>query len=516
MADDEARIESKGAAFRAGPPERRTPLRDNLESIVIAIVLVLCMRQMVVEAFRIRHGSMAPTLIGDHKEIRCPNCGWAFNVGLDKVERDRGDVECPNCRFKWSGAGRMEEHGRALSFGWPPWLWNRARTQGGQVLAGTEAANRVPRDAARIFVNKFVYRLRDPRRWEVIVFIYPSYPARCTICDWRGEVEDLNGARCPDCGARELEIEAKNYIKRVVGLPGERVSLRNGDVYVNGSIRRKPAHVQRELWFHVFDSRFMPRREVMPLWEFAGAEQKWLPDPPGGVLEVDARGAGKPLMAEFARPVTDFYPYDGVSFRRGGGIDSTGRNRGGDCRIRARVRLLDGEPGAAVMLAIEDAGRGLVLSLSAGPNPHAVLTEQGVPVRQVALPPWLSKEGTWIGLENYDDRAVASIAGREVLRYEYEGEPSTRRSIRFGARNARLLWQRIVIERDIHYTHDEMHGEGYSYQLGPQEYFVLGDNSPASSDSRRWERPGIPEQNIIGRAVSVFWPVHHMKWLASP
>ncbi|MGD2174575.1 MAG: hypothetical protein PVJ27_04155, partial [Candidatus Brocadiaceae bacterium] len=100
------RTEAEDSAFRSGPPRERTPLRDNLESIALAILLVLCVRQMVVEAFRIRHGSMAPTLLGEHREIRCPNCGWVFYVGKDKVGQD-GEVECPNCRYHWPGASRL-------------------------------------------------------------------------------------------------------------------------------------------------------------------------------------------------------------------------------------------------------------------------------------------------------------------------------------------------------------------------------------------------------------------------
>lgn len=55
----------------------------------------------------------------------------------------------------------------------------------------------------RIFINKFVYRFEPIHRFDIIVFHYPLDPA-------------------------------KSYIKRVVGLPGEWVSIQDGIVYIDG------------------------------------------------------------------------------------------------------------------------------------------------------------------------------------------------------------------------------------------------------------------------------------------
>ena len=55
----------------------------------------------------------------------------------------------------------------------------------------------------RIFINKFVYRFEPIHRFDIVVFHYPLDPS-------------------------------KSYIKRVVGLPGERVSIREGRVYIDG------------------------------------------------------------------------------------------------------------------------------------------------------------------------------------------------------------------------------------------------------------------------------------------
>jgi len=64
-------------------------------------------------------------------------------------------------------------------------------------------------DQERIFINKFVYRFEPIQRGDVVVFWYPVDPS-------------------------------KSFIKRVVGLPGETVEIRQGVVYVNGKSLPEP------------------------------------------------------------------------------------------------------------------------------------------------------------------------------------------------------------------------------------------------------------------------------------
>jgi signal peptidase I len=59
-------------------------------------------------------------------------------------------------------------------------------------------------DQERIFVNRFVYQLKDISRGDVIVFRYPK--------DHR-----------------------KSFIKRVLAVPGDEVEIRKGRVYLNGA-----------------------------------------------------------------------------------------------------------------------------------------------------------------------------------------------------------------------------------------------------------------------------------------
>ncbi len=64
-------------------------------------------------------------------------------------------------------------------------------------------------DQERIFINKFVYRFEPIQRGDVVVFWYPL-------------------------------DRSKSFIKRVIGLPGETVEIRQGVVYVNGKAVAEP------------------------------------------------------------------------------------------------------------------------------------------------------------------------------------------------------------------------------------------------------------------------------------
>ena len=60
-----------------------------------------------------------------------------------------------------------------------------------------------------LFIEKVSYRLHEPKRGDVIVFKYPNNPNI-------------------------------NYIKRIVGLPGETISIKEGKVYINNQLLDEP------------------------------------------------------------------------------------------------------------------------------------------------------------------------------------------------------------------------------------------------------------------------------------
>jgi signal peptidase I len=61
-------------------------------------------------------------------------------------------------------------------------------------------------------------------------------------------------------------------------------------------------------------------------------------------------------------------------------------------------------------------------------------------------------------------------------------------------------------------------GNGKPMKLGPDEYFVLGDNSPISNDSRHWNKPApghqrgaLPAASIVGPVTWIYWPMNRIR-----
>ncbi len=67
----------------------------------------------------------------------------------------------------------------------------------------------------RVLANRFIYRFRAPRRGEIVVFRAP--PAAERLCQGGGV-----------------------YVKRLIGMPGDRIAERGGTVLVNGAPLREP------------------------------------------------------------------------------------------------------------------------------------------------------------------------------------------------------------------------------------------------------------------------------------
>ncbi len=203
---------------------RTEGMRETVEALVVAFILALLFRAFVAEAFVIPTGSMAPTLMGAHKDVFCDRCNQNFPVGASlersKAQGDRTVVGgvCPNCRH----------------------------------INAMDLANKVDHqtyNGDRILVSKFSYTLGDPQRFDVIVFKFPGNPKQ-------------------------------NYIKRLVGLPNETLTVHHGDVYRrdnhadpsdNAIIRKTPDQLLA-MRHHVYDTDFQSQVLID-----AGYPSRWQP-----------------------------------------------------------------------------------------------------------------------------------------------------------------------------------------------------------------------------------------------
>ncbi|MCS7078809.1 MAG: signal peptidase I [Chloracidobacterium sp.] len=74
-------------------------------------------------------------------------------------------------------------------------------------VKGTSMLPRL-REGERLFVNRFIYNFSKIERGDIVVFYYPKNPQ-------------------------------ESFIKRVIGLPGDEITLANGELYINGKLVRE-------------------------------------------------------------------------------------------------------------------------------------------------------------------------------------------------------------------------------------------------------------------------------------
>lgn len=252
-----------------------TSIKETVISIFIAFALAFVFRGFVIEGFAIPTGSMAPTLLGEHMLFRGPQSGYEWTVG----PRDNGRDGNPS---------RMQGTASNPLVAEDP-MSGEALTKVNVPIRGGDS----------IFVLKYLEGLYDPERFDVVVFKNPRDPTA-------------------------------NYIKRLIGLPGEQVALVDGDVFARPTvagdesqpnpwmldgwkIARKPERAQRAMWQPLFRSDYVPlegsrdgRTFFKNPWRAVG-DGSWQAGERGVFV---ATGPATLAWDTTLTPIDDSYPYN--------------------------------------------------------------------------------------------------------------------------------------------------------------------------------------------------------------
>jgi signal peptidase I len=478
---------SRPSAAKEGKSESHGGLspaavREIIESIVIAFVLAFLFRTFEAEAFVIPTGSMATTLMGRHKDLACVACGYRYHVSAsDEVNQATGKVNgrevisatCPMCRFTMDvGLGNPQNE--------------TYRSYKGD----------------RILVGKLPYQFGEPDRWDVAVFKYP--------------------------GAAKT-----NFIKRIVGLPGETIRIHDGDLFlVNESretiARKSPAKVRATLQ-PVHDNDYVlpenARRVWPPRWSNLAAgfnkSDQWQSTADQKSFRIDGTSSetvwlkyehrapdyddwrrlldGSWNSSETIQPrlIGDFSAYNsGVSMASWVDYSSPGQPAGdlpslgmppanveqhwvGDLALECEVEVL--KPGGELLFELIEGGRSFLCRIDVGSG-KATLTADGSEAVDVQT----SLRGTGghqIMFANVDDQLVLEVDGRAAtLAYESPRKTTPGQSdlqpVRIGSNRANLEVRHLKLSRDIFYiAHRNSRGGVYSEQIAnaSQVEFQLGE-----------------------------------------
>jgi len=413
-----------------------TVYRDTVESIWVAIVLAFVLRAFVIEAFVIPTGSMAPRLLGAHWDLRCPVCGYEYAYGGAKQQQDVGLL--PRSKKTPPKLARCPNCGASY-----PYADRRQYVNSGD----------------RVLVLKYLYRFAEPQPWDVVVFKNP-------------------------------QDNSMNYIKRLIGVPGDSIEIVHGDIFVSRDqgktfdIRRKPPRAQRAMWQVVYDNDYRPDPNLL------GSLR-----PPGwiggrGAAHWDMEGwAGRRFAFEGSDLESELVFQPGP----GGFLPHYGYNEWGEERKRYMSDTdVCGDLKLSVVMVPRDRPSVLALRLSSfefsfraevHTDGRAVLSCQspdlpeGGFVTEARIEPLTIGRGCEIALTHVDFRASLWIDGRCVLQttdQEYPGgrahewlarrlaetsrRPVPAPDLRISARGGPLdLWH-TKVHRDVYYTQHRLDG----------------------------------------------------------
>jgi signal peptidase I len=279
-----------------------------------------------------------------------------------------------------------------------------------------------------VLADHMVYLFREPRRFDIVVF---RYPLRRDIL----------------------------FVKRLVGLPGETVEIKGGDIWVDGEVAVKPPIIQASLWQQLF-----PKKAASPSAKPRDVANAWrASEDDGWRKEGDAALRIRPREGKLG--VAAYRDRLEVSdLRVGFTADRAADDAVAVARVLSRGRL--------VTLRVPGAG---------SDSPAELAVEGG---ETVALDARLAG-ATRVELAVADGVARAFVEGREVATVTLPAEKGRRNRAEIGGSGGELVLRNVTLDEDVYYRALDG-GTSRWVDIPADRFVVLGDNSKNSEDSRVW------------------------------
>lgn len=554
--------------------------KDTIESLVIAFILAFVFRGFLVEAFVIPTGSMAPTLYGMHGSQVCPDCGWEYAYGMH-MDRERRSIKCPNCGRESASHEELPYHLPTASDRHEGWFDPDLKRRDPQLAERLAHLEFQPRSGDRILVFKWPFDLGGevlgPKPWDVVVFKNPSNGEDNYIKRLVGtprQVLEIIDGDVYTCSIDALDVNTVSMLEEIVDIK-YRQSLAGDDhalweslarrmnelqrktvpvITPHLRILRKPAAAQDALWQVVFHQDYLPpqevRRNALTHWAATGepgAPSDW--DTSSPVLRFKGLGRERQAIQLVGEPIRDFiaYNYDEPT------SEESDQNVS-DLRLKFVLNYQEGSGGLAVSLSKhEDLFTATLLPSGEMTLERHYLAERRPPtlLASVDTAPWEPGRPLEVELVNLDYRVTLTVRaeGQDpvvIATTDEQYAPSIgglrRRHAaprpalaRIAAEDLDIDLRHLALDRDVYYRNSSrgQNAPGWGTEWNPiylreGEYFVLGDNSPASQDSRLWNVVGphlrnrgpayqlgtVPHDQLIGNAFFVYWPNgYRVRWM---
>jgi len=434
--------------FIARPRRQIQHIRWGVTSVMLAVVLLAIIRLSQVTGWwrpvRIEGPSMAPTYLGAHYHVRCDDCDAPFACDATDPPRDMR-VACPNCGYR-----------------------------------GNQLADSDLQAGDRVLIDRWYNK---PRRGSAV--------------------------------AIEGESTGQLLIKRIVALPGERWGIRDGDLYINDRLERKtlPQLLQQRVLVH--DNNHQPKRtrDLPPRWQSVAKNSRWSASGTAFIYEP----GGKPGDRDYDWLRYTHWACTDAPIKR---TESTAIFDN-DAYNQAKTRNLNWAPDILLTCSIECEANGR-FAIAAEDEPHRfeivfdrakqsvvlVDLESGDEVARSRERTFADARRLEILVALCDQQVFVAESGQTLLSHDYKRlEPcETLQPLSIGGNRGRLKVTNLRIYRDIYYLDPLNTGRPWksSEPIAPGFIAVLGDNAPASTDSRQAEE-GLPVKRVIGAVYRPFW-----------